>query len=182
MCSRAEQQRSERVRVLAERLYRERYRHLLRIAVRNADNREDAAEAVQFAFLAFLQKYDPDAGAPPLAWLSLVAKREAWAKRKRQHLDRRVGQEATPGSPDPGFSVADIPAESVDAEETLERAEWTLEARQRLAALKPDQRRALVLLGAGLSYREVGQVTGFSYTKTNRVITEGRTKLRQPAA
>ncbi len=45
-----EQRRREQVQALAEQLYRERYHYLLRTAVKHAANREDASEAVQFAF------------------------------------------------------------------------------------------------------------------------------------
>jgi RNA polymerase sigma factor (sigma-70 family) len=178
-----EQVRRERLGTLATRLYREHHDHLLRIARRNAANPEDAAEAVQFAFLALLDKYDPDSGAPPLAWLSLVTKREAWAKQRREHLDRRTGQEAGPDPEEPGFSVESVRATTAGPEESLERAERVVEARQRLTALKPAERRTLGLIGAGYSYREIGEITGFSYTKTNRSAAEGRAALRagQPA-
>ena len=71
--SSVEQYRDVRVQTLAEQLYREHYPRLLRIAVSNAANRTDAEEAVQFAFLAFLQKFDPESGAPPLAWVTTYA-------------------------------------------------------------------------------------------------------------
>jgi DNA-directed RNA polymerase specialized sigma24 family protein len=100
MYASTEQRKRERVYVLADQLYRERYQYLLRIATRNAANREDASEAVQFAFAAFLDKFDLDSGCPPLAWLTTVSKREAWAKGKREHLGRRAGQEAAPGCRD----------------------------------------------------------------------------------
>ena len=90
--STAEQRSRERAMALAEQLYRERYHYLLGIATRNAANRADAEEAVQQAFLAFLGKFDPDSEAPPLAWVTLTLKRECWAKRAREHLDRRVGR------------------------------------------------------------------------------------------
>ena len=180
--SSAEQRRSERVRVLAEQLYRERYHYLLRIATKNAATPEDAAEAVQFAFLMFIEKFHPESGSPPLAWLTLVAKREAWAKRKGEHLDRRVGQEAAPDSDEPGFSVAEIPSEATGTEEMIERAESTVDARERLAALKPAERRALVLIAAGFSYQEVGEMNAWSYTKVNRSAAEGRAALRKAAA
>ena len=178
MYASSEQQGRERVHVLADRLYRERYQYLLRIANRNAANREDAAEAVQFAFAAFLDKYDLYSGAPPLAWLTTVSKREAWAKRKREHLDRRAGQEVVPGSERSGFSIANLPAQTAGPEETIERAEYVLEARERLAALKPAERRVICLIAAGYTYKEIGQITGFSYTKTNRSAAEGRAALR----
>ena len=57
-----------------------------------------------------------------------------------------------------------------------------LEASERLAALKPAERWALGLIAAGYSYQEVGQITGWSYTKINRSAAEGRARLRELAA
>lgn len=151
----------------------------MRIAHRNAANREDAAEAVQFAALAFLEKFDPDSGAPPLAWATLVVKRECWTKAKRQRLDRSAGQETITDSDRPGFCLTDIPSEGPGTEEAIERAEYVLESRERLAALKAAERRTPVLIAAGYSYAEIGQITGFSYTKVNRCIAEGRAALRR---
>ncbi len=174
--SSAEQRRDVRVQALADRLYREHYPRLLRIAVSNAANRTDAEEAVQFAFLAFLQKFDPDCKAPPLAWLTTTLKRECWAAYRRQQLDRSAGQETATDSEDRGFSAESIPSGDTGPEQLLERIE---EARAKLAALKPAERRTLSLIGAGYSYREVGQITGFSYTKINRCAAEGRAALRR---
>jgi DNA-directed RNA polymerase specialized sigma24 family protein len=56
------------------------------------------------------------------------------------------------------------------------------EARVRLAALKPDERRALGLIAAGYSYKEVGAITAWSYTKVNCCASEGRARLRDAAA
>ena len=63
----AEQQRRNQVQALAEQLYRDRYDYLLRIATRNAANREDAEEAVQFSLSALIDKYDPAGGSRPWA-------------------------------------------------------------------------------------------------------------------
>jgi DNA-directed RNA polymerase specialized sigma24 family protein len=52
-------------------------------------------------------------------------------------------------------------------------------ARRRLAELKPDQQRALSLFALGHSYREITDITGWTYTKVNRSITEGRAQLRR---
>lgn len=176
--SSTEQRRSERVTVLAEQLYRDHHRHLLHVAERNAANHADAEEAVQFAFLAFLQKFHPDSGAPPLAWVLLTLKRRCWQLRRRQPLDRRVGQEAAPGSGEPGFSIEAVVSEAPDSDEALERSEWLLDARQRLAQLKPAERRALVLIAAGYSYKEIGAALNWTYSKTNRCAAEGRAALR----
>jgi DNA-directed RNA polymerase specialized sigma24 family protein len=45
-------------------------------------------------------------------------------------------------------------------------------------ALDRDERRALSLLAAGYSYREIGQLTDWTYTKVNRCVAEGRAALR----
>jgi hypothetical protein len=55
-----------------------------------------------------------------------------------------------------------------------ERLRHTAEALQRL---KPQEVTALVLRAEGLSYREICTRTGWTYTRTNRSITEGRRAL-----
>ena len=47
-----------------------------------------------------------------------------------------------------------------------------------LRALKPDEARALAARMLGFSYREIADTFGWSYTKTNRCVTEGRAALR----
>jgi RNA polymerase sigma factor (sigma-70 family) len=181
MYASTDQPRRERLQALAEQLYRERRRYLLRIALRNAASYEDAEEAVQEAFAAFIRAFDPDRGAPPLAWLTLTLKRECWARR-RKGLRRSAGQEISPDSPAPGVSIASIATGGASPEETIERAERVIEARQRLARLKPAERRALGMIAAGYSYREVGEISGWTYTKINRCASEGRSALRKTSA
>jgi len=176
--SSAEQRRREKVRALSDQLYRERYEHLLRIAAKNAANLADAEEAVQFAFLAFIDRFDPDGDAPPLAWLTLTLKRKCWAMHRREHWDRRVGQDTTVDCNGSGCSLESIVSSAANPEETVERSEWLLEARQRLVELKSAERRVLVLIAAGYSYREVCEITNWSYTKVNRCAAEGRATLR----
>ena len=53
----------------------------------------------------------------------------------------------------------------------FDRLAASAEAMQRL---KPDELRALWLRAQGLSYEEIVEITGWSYTKVNRCITEGR--------
>ena len=64
-----------------------------------------------------------------------------------------------------------------DVEDVLaggERVDRSVEA---LKALKPDEARALLLKAEGLSYQEIGKRFGWSYTKVNRSITEGRKRF-----
>jgi DNA-directed RNA polymerase specialized sigma24 family protein len=58
---------------------------------------------------------------------------------------------------------------------TIERDD----TRRRLGGLKPDERTALGLLAAGFSYKEIGRRRGWTYTKVNRCIAEGRAALRR---
>jgi DNA-directed RNA polymerase specialized sigma24 family protein len=176
--STAEHQRRNEVQTIAEQLYRERYHYLLGIATKNAANRDDAEEAVQFSFAAFIEKFDSDSGSPPLGRLTLTVKRRCWASYHRARLDRSAGQEVDVESDRPGSCIADVPSEAAGVRETVEQVEWIVDARQRLAALKPAERRALGLIAAGFSYAEIGAMTGFSYTKTNRCAAEGRAALR----
>ena len=173
-----EQQRRNKVQTLAEQLYRERYHYLLRIAVKKAANHDDAEEAVQFSFAAFIEKFDSDSGSPPLGWLTLTVKRRCWVSDHRARLDRSAGQEVDADSDRPGFCIADIPSEAAGINETLEQAEWIVDARVRLASLKPAERRALVLIAAGYSYTEIAEMNQWTLTKVNRSAAEGRARLR----
>ena len=170
-----EQRRRNQVQELAEQLYRERYDYLLRIAIKHAANREDAEDAVQFSLSALIEKYDPTGGSPPLGWLTLTLERYCWATRRHMHLDRSAGQETAPDSAGRSFATESLSSGDTGPEQLIELVE---DARTRLAALKPTERRALGLIAAGFSYREVCDIADWSYTKTNRCATEGRAALR----
>jgi hypothetical protein len=76
-----------------------------------------------------------------------------------------------------------VPSDAPGSEERDERA-WTDQRAERyeqlrmgaeaMSGLKPQEIRCLLLKAEGLSYREICEATGFSYTKVNRCITEGR--------
>jgi RNA polymerase sigma factor (sigma-70 family) len=166
---------TEEVRRLAAELYADRYRYLLNIARRNAASEADAEEATQDGFEFFLADYDPAAGAPPLPWLTLVIKRRCWRLRDNAHLDRRVAALPESTHEEPTGLIERRPANSPP---TAERIADHDEALRRLARLKRDERTALVLKAAGYSYEEIGRHRGWSYTKTNRAIAEGRAALR----
>ncbi len=167
------------VRELAAQLYREKRAHLLRVANRNAANAADAEEAVNDAFASFLHAFDPNGEAPALPWITLALKRECWRKRRQAHLDRQVGQEAERGAQELGSVIESIPSRTTGPEElVIGRAD----ARARLGALKPDQRTALGQLAAGYSYKEIAARRGWTYTKVNRCVSEGRATLRAGAS
>jgi len=58
------------VRQLATELFTDRHDFLFAIARRNAHTEADASEALQEAFASFIAKFDPERGAPSLAWLT----------------------------------------------------------------------------------------------------------------
>ena len=58
--------------------------------------------------------------------------------------------------------------------ESAERVERSAEVMRRL---KRDEARALMLKAEGLSYVEIGERLGWTYTKVNRCITEGRRRF-----
>ena len=164
------------VRELAIELFTDRHDYLLAIARRNAHTETDAAEALQEAFASFIAKFDLERGAPPLAWLTLTLKRQCWRQRREAHLDRHCGQEAEAGGEELGsFLDALSSLEPEPAERVIEREE----DRRRLARLKPDERTALGMRAAGLSYAEIAERRGWTYTKVNRCLSEGRAALHR---
>jgi RNA polymerase sigma factor (sigma-70 family) len=158
-----------RTAALAEGLYASHHARLLAIARRNSVCIEDAEEALQDTFILFIDHYEPDSEAPPLAWLTLTLKRRCWAIYHHQRLRaavRRVG--GAEGLPDRNR----LPDEMAEVNETVARM------RHQFEALKPAEREALGLLAFGYTYNEICQLTGWTYTKVNRCISEGRAALR----
>ncbi len=170
---------SSKVRELAGQLYRDKRSRLISIARHNAANDADAEEALQAAFISFIDAFDPDGEAPALAWLTLAMKRECWGRYRDRHLDRHLGQEVQPGSLKSGSVIDAIPSRETEMEKRVAECD---SARQRIARLKPDERDSLGLLAAGFSYREIAEHRGWTYTKVNRCLAEGRAALRASMA
>lgn len=162
------------VRRLAAELYLEKRDYLMAISRRHALNEADAEEALQEAFAAFIEHFDPGRGAPPLAWLTLTLKRACWRAR-RERIGRLVSLEADGPGGESG-SIADTVASGAPL--LADRVPDRDDARVRLARLKADERSALVFHAAGYNYREIGERRGWTYTKVNRCIAEGRAALR----
>jgi RNA polymerase sigma factor (sigma-70 family) len=162
---------AEAVRRQAGEIYAAWREHLLRVAKRNAACEADAEEAVQEAFVAFIESYDPAAAeAPPVAWLTTTAKRKCW--RAREARRREVG-ELLPGAEAEAGRLVDPPPETEGRVVDLE------EARARLRRLKPDERTAIGLAAAGYAYGEIAGRRGWTGTKVNRCLYEGRIALRE---
>jgi DNA-directed RNA polymerase specialized sigma24 family protein len=159
-------------------LYREHYGELVGMArYHSGYDNEHAEEALQQTFLYFLRDFDPESGAPPIAWFKLALKRACWARSRREtkHLKRRAPQEIGRDGGE-GESVVDwIHSLDTAPEDWLIECE---EARSHLGELKADERTALGSIAAGFTYRETAERHGWTYTKVNRCITEGRMALR----
>jgi DNA-directed RNA polymerase specialized sigma24 family protein len=132
-------------------------------------------DACQSAWMALLRRLDIDLDQRGLAWLAIVATREAW--RATSATEIPTGAYALAG--DRGF-IAEPgahPGPTLD-----ERAADRERHQQRvgdLAQLKPAERQTLGLKALGYSYAEIGQLTGASYTAVNRRLAEGRAALRR---
>jgi RNA polymerase sigma factor (sigma-70 family) len=147
---------------------------ILATARRYAATPEDAEDAYQRGLEILLTKAPTTREEELVPWLKTVVKHEAFALRRQRERhspvtdDGRLSDRPTP------------PAITHDQAEQLERLGQGAEA---LSKLKPHEIRALVLKAEGYSYREICELTGWSYTKVNRLLTEGRRAfLRRVAA
>ncbi len=141
---------------------------VLATARRYAASHEDAEDAYQRAIEILLTKAPTTREEELVPWLKTVVKHEAFAlRRQRERLTPVTGD----GEP---LERGTGPAATHDQAERYERLRQSAEALRRL---KPQEIRCLVLRARGLSYREICQATGFTYTKVNRCLTEGRQAL-----
>jgi RNA polymerase sigma factor (sigma-70 family) len=150
---------------------------LKRTARRFSLNPEDADDAYQRALEIVLTKAPTTDARDLIRWTQTVTKHEALAVRQgREKLLGGYGRRSGYGvAADP---VALIPAPGEGPAERAERSEEVARSREALRSLKPAELRALSLLAEGYTYAEIGQMTGFSQTKINRVLAEGRNRFR----
>ena len=152
-------------------------RKLRRQATLNSQLPGDAEDALQEAFALFLEHYD--GRWPALPYLLTTVKRCAWAISKRASRRRELGAEQVLGpDADEGDLWELLPNLAPEPGEAAERRDELDRQRAALLELKPDERRALLLLGLGLSYAEIAELNAWTYTKVNRCIAEGRARLR----
>lgn len=137
---------------------------------------DDADDAYQRMLEILLVKAPTDRGRDLVAWAQTVTKHEALAI--RHNRERLLGGPPA-GGEHPLDPVALIPAVADGPEERAERREAIARTREALQALKPAELRALTLLAEGYSYAEIGELTGFSHTKINRCLAEGRERFRE---
>ena len=141
---------------------------LMWIARRWSGSRDEAEDALQRALEIYLRRLDTIDPASELAWLKVVVRNEALALRRAHAAGQPLDEE----------QLADrVPATDPAVDERAERAERNARSLEALAQLKPDERTALLLKGQGYSYREIGELKGWTHTKVNRAITEGRRRF-----
>lgn len=147
---------------------------LRRQVLRHSPDESSAEEALQEASIDFLGSYDGPAGVDAVRWLQVAVKRRAWelGRKHRAHLRRVVPRR--PEQPE-----LDPPDAAAGPLERMVRAAVVAEFIQTLELLKPDERAGLLLSAIGLTYREIGERQGWTMTKVNRCVNEGRAALRR---
>jgi RNA polymerase sigma factor (sigma-70 family) len=138
---------------------------LLRVAQRYSLCADDAHDAYQRGLeilMRHAERLDPERAA---GWLHTVVKHEALAinrSRRRmlgaEEVDVDALESRTTDSPEDRMLASDRVARSAEA----------------LHGLKPQEVRALWLRALGHSYEQICEATGWTYTKVNRCLAEGR--------
>lgn len=150
---------------------------LRRTASRYSICADDADDALQRTLEILLRKAPSEDQRELVKWSQTVVKHEALAvRRERERI--LAGPAARQPEPDADDWVALIPSKADGPPERAERREAVSRSREALQALKPQELRALTLLAEGYSYREIGEITGYSATKINRCLAEGRERFR----
>src|SRR5215207_6521188 len=138
---------------------------ILATARRHSVTPEDAEDAYQRGIEILLTKAPSTSEEELIPWLKTVVKHEAWALRRQRERHSPVTDDG---------ELRDRPASSAVTDEQAERLERLRLGAEALGQLKPHEVRALRLQAEGFSYREICAMTGWSYTKVNRLLTEGR--------
>lgn len=135
---------------------------------------DDAEDSYQRALEILLTKAPPIEGDALVRWMQVVTKREALALRRQRERLLSAPRPPRDEERDPLDSIASESPEPTDRAERRERVARSSEA---LHALKPQEVRALTLKAEGYSYAEIGRITGWTYTKINRCMAEGRKRF-----
>jgi RNA polymerase sigma factor (sigma-70 family) len=158
-----------------------RGRVYLAIARRVSICGDDADDAYQRAVEILLTKGSAVDPARLPGWMAVVTRREALAVRRTR--ERLLGPAVAGASEAEGsWGVDGLLCDRPGPDELAERRERVAAARRALSTLKGNQRVALVLQASGFSYEEIREACGWTYTKVNRCLAEGRDALRQLGA
>lgn len=146
-----------------DELARHHMSRLVRVAQRVTRDRDKAEDAVAAGLVIAVRRRDASESPTGLSWLLTVVSNEA--RRLMRRSAHEVPIEQT-------FQLA-APAADPDA---------VMDVRDALARLRPDERTALLGRMLGYSYDEISAAQGWTYTKVNRCVTEGRRALRKTVA
>ena len=138
---------------------------ILGTARRYAMTPEDAEDAYQRALEILLTKAPTTREEELIPWLKTVVKHEAFALRRQRERHSPVTDDG---------ELGDRPTPPAITHDQAERLEQLRQGAEALAELKPHEVQALLLRAEGYSYREICERTGWTYTKVNRLLTEGR--------
>ena len=178
MASRPDPETSRRRARILEQVLAEGRAALRRQADRSAPQTADADDALQEACLQFLRYYDGAPGEAALRWLMLCLKHRGWEIAQRRLRRESFTALSATDADDPSARIVRPLSREPGPEERAERGEEVAAFFAALARLKPDERAALLLLGLGYSYAEICARRGWSHTKVNRCLAEGRAALR----
>jgi len=145
---------------------------LFATAKRYTLSREDAEDAYQRGLEILLTKAPALPEQELLPWMRTVVKHEAFAIWRSQ--DRTV----TP----PAEEWERAPAPTPAPDEQVESYERLRVGAEAIRRLKPQEVRCLALRAEGHSYRQICEITGWTYTKVNRCLTEGRRSFLERVA
>ena len=130
----------------------------------------DAEDAFQRAVEILLTKAPARGPSELAAWMQVVTRREALAVRRSR--ERLLAGSTTEDDP-----MERLACDRPGPADHAELRERIMAAARALGALKPDERLAIVLQALGYSYAEIGELCGWTYTKVNRSLAEGRARL-----
>jgi RNA polymerase sigma factor (sigma-70 family) len=143
-------------------------RTLLRVARQASLCDDDALDAYQRALEIFLRRVETVEPATEVAWLKVVIRHEAMAIRRAR----------TEAVTEADLDLdAFVPGAERSIDEQIASSERVRRSAEALRALKPDEAKALMMKAHGLSYEEIGERNGWTYTKVNRAISEGRRRF-----
>ncbi|MBS1895618.1 MAG: hypothetical protein JST59_30330 [Actinobacteria bacterium] len=170
--------RKERNSRLLDRLMREHGARFRRQAHFHSERPQDAEDALGDACVQFLLHFEGDGIEEARRWMLVVVKRCAWAIARRRRERRAVVEEVSTQQIEAGHGVE--PAEERRGPgQLIEAAEQVAGFAAALGMLKPDERRALILLALGYSFEEIAAIEGWTYSKVKRSTYEGRLRLRR---
>jgi RNA polymerase sigma factor (sigma-70 family) len=180
MASRRQQipaRKKERNAELLDRLLRVERGRLRHQADYHSEHRQDAEDALGDACVQFLLHFDGEDLEEARRWMLVVVKRCGWAIARRRRERGAVIEEVSADLllSDRGVGLAD---ERRGPEQQATIGEEVAAFAAALATLKADERRALILLALGYSYGEIGELCGWTRSKVNRSLAEGRVRLR----